>query len=128
MAVLALHTFNVDCGEVIPGHRLVATGLRDDGLSNDTMNADYMRHYPAKTVHRVASLTYELVPGLPQPADDSNLDIDANVVPEPPPDPEEWGSTLTMGGEREARTGGPATRGASDPSSSPKARRQSRRT
>lgn len=88
-----------------PGHRLVATGLRDDGLSNDTMNADYMRHYPGKSVHRVASLTYELVPGLPQPADDSHLDIDATVVLDPPPDPEEWGSTLTMGGERDARPG-----------------------
>lgn len=113
--VNVLLTFNVDCGEVLPGHRLITTGLRDDGLSNDSMNADYMHHYKGKSVHRVASLTYELVPGLDQPEHEGSVDVDVSVVLEPPPNPDEWGSVLTMGGERAMTLGGPSTEGAFGP-------------
>jgi len=104
---------NVDCGEVLPGHRLVARGLRDDGYSNDSMNSDYMGHYEGKPVHRVVSLVYALIPGLAQPERGSqSLDVDAKVVLDPLPDPAVWGSVLTMGGERDARPGGSETVGA----------------
>lgn len=107
---------NVDCGDVLPGHRLVAKGLRDDGYSNDSLNGDYMEHYEGKPVHRVASLVYALIPGLSQPDRGSNgLDVDARVVIDPPPDPAVWGSVLTMGAERDARPGGSETAGAFGP-------------
>jgi hypothetical protein len=82
---------DVNCGEVLPGHRLVARGLRDDGYSNDSLNGDYMGHYNGKPVHRVVSLVYALIPGLPQPDNGlDGLDVDARMVLDPPPDPAVW--------------------------------------
>ena len=107
---------NVDCGEVLPGHRLVVRGLRDDGRSDDSLHGDYMGHSEGKPVHRVVSLVYALVPGLaePEPGSDT-LDVDVTVVLDPAPDPEVWGSPLTMGGERDARWGGGETAGTFGP-------------
>lgn len=106
---------NVDCGEALPGHRLVARGLRDDGYSNDSLNHDYMGHYDGKPVHRVVSLVYALIPGLSQREHGNSLDVDARVVLDPPPDPAVWGSVLTMGGERDARPAASETAGAFGP-------------
>ncbi|MFN7151017.1 MAG: hypothetical protein ACK4V6_16255 [Microthrixaceae bacterium] len=105
----------IDCGEVLPGHRLIARGLRDDGYSDDDNNGDFMHHHEGKPVHRVVSVVYALVPGLSEPEDDVSLDVDATVVLDPAPDPEVWGSVLTLGGERDARPGGSETAGAFGP-------------
>lgn len=102
-------------GELLPGHRLVARGLRNDGYSNDIRNGDYMRHYEGKPVHPVVSLTYALVPGLTREEQDSSLDIDARAVLDPPLDPEAWETLVNMGGERDARPGGSETAGAFGP-------------
>jgi len=107
---------NVDCGEVLPGYRLVARGLRDDGFSNDSLNGDYMGHYEGKPVERVVSWVYALIPGLSQPEHGANgLDVDASVALDPPPDPGVWGPVLALGGEREGRPGGSETAGAFGP-------------
>lgn len=107
---------DVDCGEVLPGHRLIARGLRDDGYSNDSFNGDYMGHYEGKPVHRVVSVVYAFTPGLPPPREHCDyLDIDAMVVLDPSPDPAVSGLVLTMGGERDARPGGSETAGAFGP-------------
>lgn len=107
---------DVDCGEVLPGHRFVARGLRHDGQSNDSYNGDYMGHYEGKPVHPMVSLVYVLVPGLTeQRLRDGGLDIDATVVLDPQPDPMVWGSVLTMGSERDARAGGAESSGAFGP-------------
>ena len=102
---------NVDCGEVLPGHRLVVRGLRHDGYSDDAINGDCMGHYEGKPVHRVVSLVYALVPGLSEQEHQGSLDIDVTVVLDPQPDPAVWGSVLTMGGERDARADGAETSG-----------------
>ena len=106
---------NVDCGDVLPGHRLVVRGLRHDGYSGDAVNGDHMDHYEGKPVHRVVSLVYALVPGLSEEEHQGDLDVDATVVLDPQPDPAVWGSILTMGGERDARTDGAETSGAFGP-------------
>lgn len=113
--------FNIDCGEVLPGHRLVTQGLREDGYSNDGRNGDYMDHHEGKPVHPVASLTYALVPGLTREEQDNSRDIDASAVLDPPLDPDEWGTVITMGGERDARPGGPEIAGAFGPFAFPEA-------
>jgi hypothetical protein len=112
---MMLLPFNVDCGEVLPGHRLFAKGLRDDGYSNDSRNGDHMHHHRGKAVHPVASLTYALVPGLTGEGQDDSRDIDATVVLDPPLDGEEWEAVVTMGGERDARPGASETVGAFGP-------------
>lgn len=111
-----LLSFNVDCGELLPGHRFVARGLREDGYSDDSVNGEYMGHYEGKPVHPVVSLVYALIPGLSQPEDGGNgLDVDVRVVLDPPADPAVWGAVLTMGSERDARPGGSETAGAFGP-------------
>src|SRR3954453_3483540 len=53
--------FDVDCGELIPGHRFIARGLVDDGRSADDLTSgDQTRHQELQMV----SLAYELVPGV----------------------------------------------------------------
>ena len=107
---------NVDCGEVLPGHRLLARGLRDDGYSDDSPNGDYTGHFEGEPVHRMGSLSYAFVPGLSQPeCGGSGLDVDADVALDPPPDPAVWGSALIMGAERDGRPAGSETAGAFGP-------------
>jgi len=50
-----LFSFDVDCGELIPGHRFIARGLSDCGV----IDCDDDFAAPA------LSLEYELVPGVP---------------------------------------------------------------
>ena len=45
--------FEIDCGEVLEGHRLLATGLRVDGMSDDDDHADYSEHSPGKPVYPI---------------------------------------------------------------------------
>lgn len=106
---------DVDCGEVVPGHRLVVRGLRDDGYSDDADKSDYMGHYEGKPVRRVVSLVYALIPGLSAGEHQGHLDIDVTVTLDPQPDPVVWGPVLSMGGERDARAGRAETVGAFGP-------------
>lgn len=62
-----LLSFDVDCGEQVQGHRLIARGLSDDGiLSQDVQREgedDWVRvEAPGVSLH------YELVPGVPERA------------------------------------------------------------
>jgi hypothetical protein len=58
-----LLTFDVDCGEQLPGHVFVARGLSDDGVGSGPEQGE-----PGT---RLFSLEYELVPGVaPQRHDD----------------------------------------------------------
>jgi len=54
-------SFDVDCGELIPGHRFIARGLVDEGRSADDLTSgDQTSHQELQMV----SLAYELVPGV----------------------------------------------------------------
>jgi len=57
----AMVSFDVDCGELVPGHRCIARGLFDEGRSaHDLTSGDQSRHQ----LMRMVSLGYELVPGV----------------------------------------------------------------
>ena len=105
--------FDVDCGDVLPGHRLVATGLRIDGSSDDDNHADYSEHRSGKPVHAMASLTYVVTPALP--ADLGGRDVDVRVRLTPPADADFWPAVTSPGGEREEIPGAARTRGAFGP-------------
>lgn len=115
---------DVDCGEVLPGHRLVVRGLRADGYSDDADKSDYMGHYEGKPAHRVVSLVHAFVPGFSVEEHQGGLDIDVTVTLDPQPDPAVWGSVLTMGGERDAGADQPETLGAFGPFVFPEATAQ----
>lgn len=51
-------TFDVDCGELLPGHNFVARGLSDSGAGSGPDDDEP----PTQLI----SLEYELVPGVPQ--------------------------------------------------------------
>jgi hypothetical protein len=111
-----LVAFEVDCGDAIPGHRLLANGLREDGFSDDSMLGDYSHHYDGKPVHRMVSVDYTLVPGLEsQELDGSHRDVDAIVTLDPPANADHWDTRLTPGGERDAIPGRSETKGAFGP-------------
>lgn len=105
--------FEVDCGEVLPGHRMLATGLRNDGVSDDDLHADYSAHTADRPVHAMASLTYVITPTLPE--SESRRDVDATVRLDPPPDPRFWDPVLVPGAERSAVPGAVDTVGAFGP-------------
>lgn len=109
-----IHEFEVDCGEVLGGHRLLATGLRLDGTSDDAVHADYSEHRPDKPVHPMMSLTYVIVPGL----DSTTLrgrEVDAEIHIEPPADPAWWHPDRSWGAERDAVEAAATTAGAFGP-------------
>lgn len=106
--------FEVDCGEVLAGHRLLATGLRVDGMSDDAVHADYSDHRPGKPAHTMVSLTYVIAPAL-DPAGVRGRDVDAEVRIEPPADPTWWEPVTSGAGERDASPDQAVTRGAFGP-------------
>lgn len=93
-------SFHLDCGEVLAGHRLIATGIRVDGLSNDRAHADYSEHAEGKPVHSMVSLTYRITPALPE-NDGGRRDIYATVRLDPPADPSFWDEVFAPGAERD---------------------------
>ncbi|WP_127481169.1 hypothetical protein [Nocardioides pantholopis] len=115
--------FEVDCGEVLSGRRLYATGLRVDGTSDDVVHADYSGHVDGKPVHPMVSLTYRIEPALPHLAS-TGRDIDAEIRVEPPADPTWWPPIHSPGGEREDRPGMATTAGAFGPFVCPAETRQ----
>lgn len=106
--------FEIDCGEVLEGHRLLATGLRVDGMSDDDDHADYSEHSPGKPVYPMVSLKYVIVPGL-NSTTVRGRDVDAVVRIEPPADPSWWAPVSSWGGERDATVGADVTAGAFGP-------------
>ena len=106
--------FEIDCGEVLEGHRLLATGLRVDGMSDDHALAEYSEHSPGEPVHPMVSLTYVIVPGLGA-TPTRGRDVDAEVRIEPPADPSWWATVTSWGGERDATVGAEVTAGAFGP-------------
>jgi hypothetical protein len=119
-----LVAFEIDCGEVLAGHRFLAKGLRYDGNSDDRVLSDYSEHAPGKPVHRMVSLTYSLVPGLSIDELRAGLSIDARITLEPPADSDYWDAVLSPGGEHDATPGTDATNGAIGPFVLPTATRR----
>ncbi len=91
-------TFDLDCGDVLGGRRLIATGIRVDGTSGDRVHADYSEHVEGKPVCPMVSLTYRITPALPEPGD--GRDIYATVRFDPAPDPTFWDQDLAPGAEQ----------------------------
>jgi hypothetical protein len=116
-------TFDLDCGEALGGRRLIATGLRVDGMSDDKIHADYSEHVEGKPVHTMVSLTYRVRPALPQ--NGIGRDIYATVRLDPPADPAFWDEVLAPGAERDATPGALRPGPQSDLSSSQPAQRSS---
>jgi hypothetical protein len=57
-----LFAFDIDCGELVAGHRFIARGLADGGtIESDGQSAP------------VFSLEYELIPGVPPLTDPSRM-------------------------------------------------------
>ncbi len=106
--------FDVDCGEVFPGHRLALTGLRVDGVSDDAIHADYSQHFPGKPAYPMVAMTYVITPALPDDTFNGH-DVDATVRLEPQPDPTYWDMIVTPGGERDITPGATETLGAFGP-------------
>jgi len=93
---------DVDCGQWSPGHRLVIRGLREDGLSDSSMLADYSEHHSGKPVEPMVSVVYAIVPGLAADELQSGYETDPTVSLDPPADAQHWGDPIKMGGERSA--------------------------
>lgn len=121
--VVRSSTFEVDCGDVLSGHRLVVTGLRVDGTSDDPVHADYSQHREGKPVHPMVSLTYRIEPVLPFLVP-TGRDLDARIRLDPPADPTWWPPVISPGAEREDRAGARVTRGAFGPFVCPEGTRQ----
>lgn len=54
-------SFDVECGDLFPGHRVIARGLVDGGRSRDDLTS---RDHAGNTECQMVSLSYELVPGV----------------------------------------------------------------
>jgi hypothetical protein len=91
-------TFDLDCGDAFGGRRLIATGIRVDGTSDDDVHADYSEHVEGKPVCPMVSLTYRITPALPEPGD--GRDIYATVRIDPAPDLTFWDQDLAPGAEK----------------------------
>ena len=54
----------LDCGELLPGHRFLITGLRHDGQSDDRLHSDFTGHVKGQSGEPMMAVTYEVRPGL----------------------------------------------------------------
>ncbi len=110
-----LVSFDVDCGELVPGHHFIARGLSDQGFSRD----DFTDSDPAgREEYRMTCLEYELVPGLtPEEVAAGHVGyqaIDAAYAADVPPS---WdtGDSRSGPGSLYKATGGPSTEGQCGP-------------
>ena len=108
---------HLDCGELLPGHRFLITGVRRDGQSDDRLHADLAGHVEGQPGEPMVAVTYEVRPGLSER--ESTLYVDAEVGLRPTPTGTFWESTSSEGGsvveERNRPVGGPVTAGAFGP-------------
>lgn len=106
----------LDCGELLPGHRFVITGLRQDGVSDDQKHVDLSDHRPGARSDAMVSVTYELEPGLSGDELHAGLHVDATVELRPTPLAEASGTVPgSVPSERDGRPDQPATGGAFGP-------------
>lgn len=106
----------LDCGELLPGHRFIITGLRQDGLSDDRMHVDLSNHRPGDRRDPMVSVTYELVPGLAGDEIHAGLYVDATVELNPVPLAETSGVVPgSVPSEQDGRPDRAATSGAFGP-------------
>lgn len=107
----------VDCGELLPGHRFLITGVRHDGQSDDQLHADFAGHVEGEPGEPMVAVTYAVRPGLS--ARESALYVYAEVELRPTPTGAFWEATSRDGGsvaeERDQPVGGPVTAGAFGP-------------
>ena len=68
----------LDCGELLPGHRFLITGLRHDGQSDDRLHCDFTGHAEGQSGEPMMAVTYEVRPGLSE--SESSLYVYAEVV------------------------------------------------
>jgi hypothetical protein len=104
-----LLAFDVDCGELARGHRVIARGLTYEGRSTDDLTSgDQSGHQELPMV----SLAYEVVPGLT--AAEAAFQIEATYTTDVPLP---WSTSGAGFGPRstDEYAGGPATRGAAGP-------------
>jgi hypothetical protein len=107
----------VDCGELLPGHRFLITGVRLDGRSDDQLHADFTGHVEGQPGEPMVSVTYEVRPGLSE--QESTLYVYPEVELSPTPTGAFWEATSRDGGnvaeERDQPADGPVTAGAFGP-------------
>lgn len=103
----------LDCGELLPGHCFIITGLRRDGLSDDAMHADLSGHRPGDRSEPMVSVTYDLVPGLSEDEMHAGVHVDATVELRPTPPGGSPGRGIPS--EQGARPGQAVTSGAFGP-------------
>lgn len=108
---------HLDCGELLPGHRFLITGIRHDGQSDDQLHSDLAGHVEGQPGEPMVAVTYEVRPGLSER--ESTLYVDAKVELRPTPTGTFWETTSREGGgvveERDRPVGGPVTTGAFGP-------------
>lgn len=94
-------TFDIDCGEVVPGHRLVARGLGRGGVTDWS---EWGITVPATGF----SFEYEFVPGIPAAEQDNFFDYLFDLEYHPDVD---LGAAPPDGGALAPFEGGPAPHG-----------------
>lgn len=108
---------HLDCGELLPGHRFLITGVRHDGQSDDRFHSDFTGHVEGQPGEPMMAVTYEVRPGLLE--SESSLFVYAEVELRPTPTGAFWEAASRDGGsvveEREHPVGGPVTAGAFGP-------------
>ena len=100
---------HLDCGELLPGHRFLITGIRHDGQSDDRLHSDLTSHVEGEPMVAVA---YGVRPGLSER--ESSLYVDAKVKLGPKPTGTFWETTLRGRGRWKASDLLAATRWARD--------------
>lgn len=98
--------FSIDCGEFLPGHRLIANGLRVDGRSDDDAHREFSHHVPGKPTAEMVSLTYRIEPALPASEIAGDHDLEATVRLSPEPDPQLSAGRFEVAAEIDATPGG----------------------
>ena len=87
---------SLDCGELLPGHRFVITGVRHDGQSDDQRHADFTGHVEGQRGEPMVAVTYEIRPGLSET--ESTLYVYAEVELRPTPTGAFWEATSSGSG------------------------------
>ena len=125
---LGAHMYaHLDCGEILPGHRFLITGVRNDGRSDDHLHSELVGHIDGHPGEPVVAVTYEIRPGLSE--QESHLYVDPGVELRPKR-PVTIPATMTdvvpgsVPEERGRSAGGPVTAGAFGPFVCPKATTQ----
>ena len=99
---------HLDCGDLLPGHRFLITGVRHDGQSDDRIHSDVTGHVDGQPGEPMMAVTDQVRPGLSESG--SSLVVYAEVELRPTPTGAFWEAVSRDGGsvveEREHPVGG----------------------